>query len=83
MNRSIREIKLDAAQLPRELRELGNLDTVLLALISEWSWACGRTVLDTASLLDRIACGLRAVQAMAEAEASPAAAADRLLRELA
>lgn len=75
-------VALQQPQLPRELRELRLSEKALLAVISDWAITFDRPVVNVARLLRRMADGLDAVQAMAEAETDPSVAAERLLREI-
>ena len=56
-------------------------EAALLSVISDWGYTFNVPVADLARLMEKLAQGFMAVQAMAEQEQSPAAAAERLLRE--
>jgi len=76
-------IMLTLEQLPERLRALSEPELELLLAISVWSTIFERSPGEIAATLETIAQGMRELQTLCEQEQQPAAAADRLLRELA
>lgn len=76
-------ISLTPDQLPDELRTLTPAEEALVQVVASWGLHFRVPVHQLAVLLRRLAAGLDAVQRTAEREQSPAAAAERLLREVA
>jgi hypothetical protein len=74
---------LDRGQLPDTLRSLPEQEWTLLEIVTLWGTTFNRAMLEVAATLERLAQGLREVQAMCEREENAEAVADRLLQELA
>ncbi|WP_447859639.1 hypothetical protein [Nitrospira calida] len=75
-------IKLRDEDLPSSWGALPLEEKVLLRAISGWALYFERPVHDIAQVLRTIVQGLEEIQRKIEAESSPSAVADRLMREM-
>jgi uncharacterized membrane protein len=78
----IKAFDLREEELPDEFRRLPLPAGVLFALIQQWGELFDVPVDEIASWLNRFAAGYDRIQAMAEREQSPSAAAERLLQDV-